>query len=99
MPSGTIRFYQREGLIPPPRREGRVAYYSEAHLQRLERIRALRAQGLPLSVVGDLLARDDAGEDITAWLALDSAVFRRPASAQPLDEDALAGLGVGAPAL
>lgn len=99
MPSGTIRFYQREGLIPPPEREGRVAYYSQEHLRRLERIRALQAQGLPLSVVGDLLAREDAGEDITAWLALDSFVFSRPADGQPVDEEALASVGVGADTL
>ena len=86
LPSGTIRFYQREGLISPPEREGRVAYYSEEHLHRLERVRALQAQGLPLSVVGDLLARDDAGEDISAWLALDSAVFGHRGNGQPIEE-------------
>jgi len=95
LPSGTIRFYQREGLIPPPEREGRVAFYSEEHLRRLERVRALQAQGLPLSVVGDLLAREDAGEDISGWLALDSAVFGRRDGGQPVDEEALEGLGVG----
>jgi DNA-binding transcriptional MerR regulator len=84
--SGTIRFYQREGLIPPPEREGRVAYYSEEHLHRLARIRALQAKGLPLSVVGDLLEREDAGEDVGGWLALDSAVFGRGAGAEPLEE-------------
>ena len=36
IPSGTIRFYQREGLIPPPEHEGRVAYYGEQHVRRLE---------------------------------------------------------------
>jgi DNA-binding transcriptional MerR regulator len=89
--SGTIRFYQREGLIPPPEREGRVAYYSDEHLRRLERIQALQAQGLPLSVVGDLLAREEAGEDIAGWLALDSAVFGRRVP-EAADEDALAEL-------
>ena len=99
MPSGTIRFYQREGLIPPPEREGRVAYYSHEHLRRLERIRTLQAQGLPLSVVGDLLAREAAGEDISGWLALDSFVFNRPAGGEPVDEEALATVGVGADTL
>jgi DNA-binding transcriptional MerR regulator len=75
--SGTIRFYQREGLIPPPERIGRVAFYGAGHLQRLQRIRALQAQGLPLAVIGDLLAREDAGQDISAWLELDRAVFGR----------------------
>ena len=92
--SGTIRFYQREGLISPPVREGRVAYYGEEHVRRLERVRALKAQGLPLSVVGDLLAREDAGEEIGAWLALDSAVFGPGSGGEPVDEDALASLGL-----
>ena len=86
LPSGTIRFYQREGLIPPPEREGRVAYYSEEHLLRLERIRALQSQGLPLSLVGDLLGREEAGEDISAWLALDSAVFGGRDGERPIEE-------------
>jgi DNA-binding transcriptional MerR regulator len=95
--SGTIRFYQREGLIPPPEREGRVAYYSEDHLRRLERIRALQGQGLPLSVVGDLLAREDAGEDIAGWLALDSAVFGRPPAGEPIEELTARLVEVGVP--
>lgn len=97
--SGTIRFYQREGLIPPPAREGRVAYYSEEHLRRLERVRALQARGLPLGVVGDLLVREDAGEEIGGWLALDSAVFGSAGAGEPVDRDALAALGLAAPDL
>lgn len=94
--SGTIRFYQREGLIDPPEREGRVAYYAPEHLDRLARVRALQAQGLPLSLVGDLLRREDAGEDIAGWLALDAAVFgERPDQAEPADPKALKELGLG----
>lgn len=80
--SGTIRFYQREGLIPPPERRGRVAYYRESHLERLGRIRALQAQGLPLALIRDLLEREDAGQDISPWLELDRAVF----SPRPSDD-------------
>ncbi len=94
IPSGTIRFYQREGLIPPPRREGRVAYYSEEHLERLQRVRGLQAQGLPLSLVGDLIAREDAGEDVAGWLALDTAVLGSHGGGEPVDEAALEALGL-----
>jgi DNA-binding transcriptional MerR regulator len=89
IPSGTIRFYQREGLIAPPEREGRLAYYSEGHLRRLEHVRALQAQGLPLALVGDLLAREEAGEDIGGWLALDAAVFGSAATGEPVGFDEL----------
>ncbi|OGP82505.1 MAG: hypothetical protein A2Y95_00990 [Deltaproteobacteria bacterium RBG_13_65_10] len=61
----TVRFYQSRGLLPPPRRAGRVAFYSEAHLARLRRIRALAARGLSLAVIRRVLdarrpSRDDA---------------------------------------
>ena len=29
-----VRAYQERGLLPPPRREGRVALYGDAHLAR-----------------------------------------------------------------
>jgi DNA-binding transcriptional MerR regulator len=92
--SGTIRFYQREGLIPPPEREGRVAYYGPAHLQRLERVRALQAQGLPLGLVGDLLEREERGEDIEGWLALDTAVFAERNGWTPVPPGAFERLGM-----
>jgi DNA-binding transcriptional MerR regulator len=94
--SGTIRFYQRQGLIPPPEREGRVAWYGEEHLRRLEQVKALQAQGLPLALVRDLLEREDGGEDIGGWLALDSAVFAPPRGGEPVAPGAFEGLGLAA---
>ena len=32
----TIRFYQKRRLLPPPEREGRLAWYGEEHVSRLE---------------------------------------------------------------
>ena len=57
----TIRFYQRRGLIDPPRREGRVAYYDDVHLERLRRIRALGDDGFTLRQIGRLLEPDEDG--------------------------------------
>jgi DNA-binding transcriptional MerR regulator len=54
----TLRFYQGRGLLPPPRREGRIAVYAEAHLERLRRIRELQEQGLRLNQIRKLLERD-----------------------------------------
>lgn len=54
----TVRFYQSRGLLPPPRREGRVALYDELHLERLRRIRALRERGFRLDQIGALLGRE-----------------------------------------
>jgi DNA-binding transcriptional MerR regulator len=51
----TIRFYQGRGLLPPPRRRGRVAVYDDSHLARLRRIRAWLRAGLSLAVIRRLL--------------------------------------------
>ena len=51
----TVRFYQSRGLLPPPRREGRIALYGGDHLARLSRIRALQARGLTLATIRRLL--------------------------------------------
>lgn len=53
----TIRWYQSEGLLPSPRREGRTARYDAAHVQRLEAIRDLQAHGLTLVAIRRLLER------------------------------------------
>lgn len=51
----TIRYYQRVGLVDPPRRAGRTAHYGPAHLRRLEQIRALQAQHLSLAAIKALI--------------------------------------------
>ena len=51
----TVRFYQAKGLLPAPRREGRIAVYEQAHLDRLRRVRALLAEGFTLAQIGRLL--------------------------------------------
>jgi DNA-binding transcriptional MerR regulator len=51
----TIRFYQKRRLLPPPRREGRIAWYGDDHVVRLRRIRELQTQGLSLALIRRLL--------------------------------------------
>ncbi len=61
----TIRFYQGKGLLDAPRREGRVTFYAEAHVERLRRIKELQLQGFTLTVIqrflsGELEPSDEA---------------------------------------
>ncbi|TMD14671.1 MAG: MerR family transcriptional regulator [Chloroflexi bacterium] len=61
----TIRFYQGKGLLEAPRREGRVTWYGDAHVERLRRIKELQQQGFTLTVIqrflnGELEASDEA---------------------------------------
>ncbi len=72
----TVRFYQARGLLPPPRREGRVAWYGREHLERLGRIRNLQARGLSLATIKRLLAGElDAADEalVSALSASDGA--------------------------
>lgn len=52
----TTRYYASLGLLPPPVRRGRMAYYGPAHLARLELIRALQEHGFTLSAIERYLA-------------------------------------------
>ena len=61
----TIRFYQGKGLLEAPRRDGRVTWYGDAHIERLKRIKELQQQGFTLTVIqrflaGELEASDEA---------------------------------------
>src|SRR4030081_1556032 len=75
----TIRFYQGKGLLDAPRRDGRVTWYGDTHVERLKRIRDLQEQGFSLTVIQRFLA----GELEPSDEALIAAVVR-PTSPQTL---------------
>jgi DNA-binding transcriptional MerR regulator len=56
-----VRSYQSRGLLPPPEHEGRVAWYDKRHLDRLRRIRELKAKGWSMRTIGDALNDRDRG--------------------------------------
>jgi DNA-binding transcriptional MerR regulator len=91
----TIRFYQGKGLLEAPRREGRVTWYGESHLDRLRRIRDLQQRGFTLTVIRRFLD----GELERSDESLVAAVTR-PASPRTLTLEELAEQsGVAAPLL
>lgn len=47
----TVRYYQSRGLLPPPEREGRVAWYRGEHVERIREIRTLQRKGLTLAAI------------------------------------------------
>lgn len=59
----TTRYYAQLGLIPPPERRGRVAYYGDVHRARLEMVRRLQEHGFTLQAVERYLA--DLPDDAT----------------------------------
>jgi DNA-binding transcriptional MerR regulator len=63
----TVRFYQGRGLLPAPEREGRIAWYSDEHLEVLRRIQDLKAKGFNLASIKRLLDGDfDAADQALA---------------------------------
>ena len=52
----TIRYYQKQRLLPPPGRDGRLAFYDDDHLARIARIKELQRRGFTLAVIRRFLA-------------------------------------------
>jgi DNA-binding transcriptional MerR regulator len=50
-----VRNHQARGLIGPPRLEARTGYYGAEHLERLQLIRAMQAEGFNLEAIRCLL--------------------------------------------
>jgi DNA-binding transcriptional MerR regulator len=70
MPVRTIREYQAVGLLPAPRRKGRVGIYAPSHVARLRLIQRLQERGYSLAAIGDLLSAWRDGADLAEILGL-----------------------------
>lgn len=70
-----VRAYQDRGLLPPPRREGRVGYYDDSHLARLGVIARLLDRGYSLSNIAELIAGLEHGHDLGQLVGLEEAVL------------------------
>ena len=63
-PVETIRYYEREGLLPPAARtDANYRHYAEAHAQRLQFVRHCRSLDMSLDEIRALLAFQDAPGD------------------------------------
>jgi DNA-binding transcriptional MerR regulator len=77
IPVRTLRFYRERRLLPPPRRQGRIAWYSEDHLARLRTIAALLERGHTLGGIADLIAAWEQGrtlDGVAGLLGLEGAL-------------------------
>ncbi|WP_055568353.1 MerR family transcriptional regulator [Streptomyces atriruber] len=79
----TVRFYRERGLIPPPRREGRIAWYDEHHLARLRTIAALLERGHTLNGIAELSDAFDKGRDVGELLGLGEPTEEQPVRLTP----------------
>jgi DNA-binding transcriptional MerR regulator len=70
VPTRTIRYYTQQGLLNPPRLQGRVGFYDERHLDRLKLIKELQEKRfLPLSVIKSVIRHYESGENLETMLA------------------------------
>ncbi len=69
----TVRYYQSRRLLPPPDREGRVAWYGAEHARRIREVRALQRKGLTLAAIGRVLDGDHGRADVDLAAAVHAA--------------------------
>ncbi|SFC99494.1 MerR family transcriptional regulator [Streptomyces aidingensis] len=91
--AATIKYYLREGLLPPGERvTATQAEYGAEHLRRLRLVRALvQVGGVPVARAREVLrAVDDAGQDRHGRLG--AAVWALPHGPEPEEDDPVTAL-------
>ncbi|MFI9627043.1 MerR family transcriptional regulator [Streptomyces sp. NPDC052042] len=83
IPVRTVRFYRERGLLSPPRREGRIAWYDDHHLARLRTIAGLLERGHTLSGIADLARAFESGRDVAEVLGLGEPTEETPVRLAP----------------
>ena len=109
VPLSTIRFYLREGLLPPPMKTGKtMAYYGQEHLKRLAFIKRLQSdKNMPLYFIKEEINKEFQDKEETGDPTysnshkkeeiIDSAirVFREKGYAATSIQDIVTDIGVG----
>lgn len=72
-----IRVYQERGLLPPPERRGRTAYYGPEHKRRLLLILRLLDRGYTFATIEELLIAQRHGLTLTQLLEVESVRAER----------------------
>ena len=85
-----IRVYQEKGLIRPPVRRGRTAWYGPEHLSRLRRITSLLERGYTFATMEEIFTAESLGLSVSEMIAAGSAedMRRLPGARKtiPIDE-------------
>src|ERR1700753_1623527 len=69
MSSRNIREWQRQGLLPPPTRRGRVGIYSDEHVARIRRVQQWHSEGFPLDLIRRMIDTGTGDENDIRHLA------------------------------
>ncbi|MDA3648829.1 MerR family transcriptional regulator [Saccharopolyspora indica] len=69
-----VRVYQDRELLPPPRRQGRTAIYSDAHLVRLRLIINMLERGYAFAQIKEMISAWESGRSLGDVLGLEEVV-------------------------
>src|ERR1700751_2017297 len=72
-----IRAYRERGLLDPPRRVGRSAYYDDYHLSQLKTINQLLRRGFNSTHIAEFFASMRQGADLADILGIQHAILGR----------------------
>ncbi|MDU0289964.1 MerR family transcriptional regulator [Saccharothrix longispora] len=70
LPGSTIRMYQTKGVLHPPRRQGRVAFYDASHVERLALVQRLQSRGFSLPAIAELVKAREQGASVAQVLGV-----------------------------
>ena len=78
-----VRAYQDRGLLPAPRKEGRVGLYDDSHLARLKVIAELLDRGYTLANIGEILHAWAQNQNVAELVGLEVAISAPWSDEQP----------------
>src|SRR5688500_4316793 len=81
----TVRYYQSRGLLPPPEKEGRLAWYGPEHAERIGEIRSLQRKGLTLAAIRRVVTGELGPADADLAAAVAAARGEASEPAEPAD--------------
>jgi len=74
MTTRNVRAYQDRGLLPSPRRSGRIAIYDDGHLARLRLIGSMLERGYTTAHIAEMLHAWESGRDLAAVMGLEETL-------------------------
>ena len=89
-----IRAYRERGLLDPPRRVGRSAYYDDYHLSQLKTINQLLRRGFNSAHIAEFFASMRQGADLADILGIQQAILGRVSGDEAPSRRATGAVGI-----
>ena len=70
-----VRAYRERGLLPPPRRVGRLALFDDSHVSRLTLIASMLERGYTISHVREMLTAWEEGKELADVIGVEKALI------------------------